>query len=755
MVERWLRFLMLAYAFWALPVWGGEIRGVVTDAGDGAPLPGVNLRLTGTQLGGVSNAEGRYVIAGVPTGTYQMKASMVGYRPHVLAHLVVQEDGVVVRNLVLQTSVLSLEEIVVTPGRFSVLKHDPTVPQTLSRDEIEEMPHLGEDIYRAVARLPGVSGNDFSSRFSVRGGDHDQVLVQLDGLELYEPFHLKDFAGGAFSIVDVEVIGGIDMTMGGFSADYGDRQSAVVEMKSRTSQVGRRTSLGIGILNTRLLSEGATEQVGWLFSARRGYIDLALKLTGEEEDLSPDYYDLFGKLTFGGDRHRFGLHVLWASDHFHYVDEDDDPFDSAYGNGYAWMTWETTLGSGAHLRSLPYVGRTTTTRDGLTFSSTREPADIVDDNRYTNLYGYKTDLKAKVGDNHFLRFGFDVKRLSAEYDYFHRRRFGSDTTQVFLTPSGTEAGIYLADKWRILDGLTADFGVRYDRHSYTGEGHTSPRAAVALSLGEKTVVRVAWGQYFQAQWIGDLALQYRDTEFRSAERATHYVVGIERNLGPGFQMRVEGYYKALKDNRDWWDNLDDVADFLPELSSRRLHVFPRKGVTRGIEMYLKRDTGGRVNWWVAYAYTKGTEIHDEALSHPSLQGQTRPQKMDQRHTFSIDAIYRSSARWGMSAAWQVRSGWPYTPLHGATNSRGRTYYTLRHADFNTGRYSAFHRLDVKIHRRFTFKRWQLSVSAEVQNLYNRHNVRSFWYWTNGGRTHERTAEQWLPRLPGFTVSAAF
>ena len=254
----------------AVPIIAGEIRGTVTDRTDGSSLPGVNLRLTGTRLGAVSDTAGAYVISNIPSGSYRLEASMVGYRTAVFEDIVVRPEVALRQDVVLQTDVLSLEEIVVTPGRFSVLKRDPAVPQTLSREEVRTMPTLGEDIYRAVVRLPGVSGNDFSARFTVRGGDHGQILVTLDGLELYEPFHLKDIAGGSLSIVDVEVVGGIDMMTGGFPAEYGDRQSAVLEMKSHTPRPGRRTSAGIGMTAARFLSEGATEKVGWLVSARRG-----------------------------------------------------------------------------------------------------------------------------------------------------------------------------------------------------------------------------------------------------------------------------------------------------------------------------------------------------------------------------------------------------------------------------------------------------------------------------------------------------
>ncbi len=82
------------------------------------------------------------------------------------------------------------------------------------------------------------------------------VLVLLDGLEVYEPFHLKDIGGGAFSAVDVMAIGGIDMMTGGFPARYGDHMSGVLDISSVKPQAERRTALGISFMNARLLTDG-------------------------------------------------------------------------------------------------------------------------------------------------------------------------------------------------------------------------------------------------------------------------------------------------------------------------------------------------------------------------------------------------------------------------------------------------------------------------------------------------------------------
>jgi len=86
--------------------------------------------------------------------------------------------------------------------------------QALSKEEIQTIPQFWEDVFRAVTRLPGITGNNYSSRFTIRGGEQEEVLVRLDGVELFEPFLLKDINGAALSIVDVNLIEGVDLLTG-------------------------------------------------------------------------------------------------------------------------------------------------------------------------------------------------------------------------------------------------------------------------------------------------------------------------------------------------------------------------------------------------------------------------------------------------------------------------------------------------------------------------------------------------------------
>ena len=193
---------------------------------------------------------------------------------------------------------IALGEIVVT-STFSILKDEPISGTALSREEIMDLPHFADDLFRAVTVLPGTAAGDISGRFAVRGGYYPEILVQLDGQELFEPFHLKDFQG-VFSILDPEVIGGVDLIPSGYPAQFGDRMTSVLDMTSGTPGQ-RRTNLGISFSNAWFGSAGtfADGKGHWSGSLRRGYLDVVLKFAQDsedqdDEDPSPQYWDAFG-----------------------------------------------------------------------------------------------------------------------------------------------------------------------------------------------------------------------------------------------------------------------------------------------------------------------------------------------------------------------------------------------------------------------------------------------------------------------------
>ncbi|MCK4573168.1 MAG: TonB-dependent receptor, partial [candidate division Zixibacteria bacterium] len=326
-----------------------KIVGRVTDVDSEEALPGANVAILDTYGGTVTDNQGAFALKNLKDGAYRLQVSHVGYENKIVDSLRLSGGQTLELNIELKKEPVSIKGVIVTPGQYSIMGGEPTPKQILSREIIESRPQLSEDLFRAVQRLPGIAYNDFSAKFNIRGGEQDEVLINLDGMEIYEPFHLKDVDGGVISITDVAAVAGVDLMAGGYPANYGDRMSGVFNITSKTpSSDYNRVSVGLSLMNARFLSEGtfADKRGSWLVSGRRGYLDLVLGLVGQDDEVRPKYYDVFTKLRYKlSSSQTLTASFLRADDDLRYLGEQTDDENnqgdtllSSYGNTYFWLT---------------------------------------------------------------------------------------------------------------------------------------------------------------------------------------------------------------------------------------------------------------------------------------------------------------------------------------------------------------------------------------------------------------------------------
>jgi hypothetical protein len=179
--------------------------------------------------------------------------------------------------------------------------------------DVKTMPAFVEaDVFRTLQLLPGVqSSSDFSSALIVRGGSPDENLIMLDGIEIYNPFHL----GGVFSTFNADAIADAEFLAGGYPALYGNRISSVLSITGREGD-SRHNLLfpdkahfvdlsqvhgEVNLLSSKLLAEGPLYKGSWMFSGRRTYFDQVARLYYWYQDEPMDwkyyFYDFQGKIV--------------------------------------------------------------------------------------------------------------------------------------------------------------------------------------------------------------------------------------------------------------------------------------------------------------------------------------------------------------------------------------------------------------------------------------------------------------------------
>ncbi len=730
----------------------GEIVGVVRAAVDSQPIPAARVGLAYRVGEVLTDARGHFRLSFSP-GAYNVTVRAMGYRPG-RVDAVVRAGSSDTMTVFLRPAPISLEEIVVTPSTYGILKESNLVgSHTLTREEVQARPHLGEDVFRAVDRLPGVATHDITAKFHVRGGPHDQVLTTLDGLELYEPFHLRD-AEAALSIIDVESVSNIDLITGGFSVEYGDKLAGVFTMETTAPPPDRMiTTLGLSIQNVSFKNQGSFSagRGSWLVSARRGYLDLILDITDapkEGASFSPTYYDAFAKTNLLlGSRHRLSAQALHAGDEVSALEEDGTTLESSWRSSYVWLTWGAEFTERLSSQTIVSTGRLTRKRIGSDFWNDTLQLLAVDDRQRFHFFGVKQDWTFLVADDVLFKWGVDFKRGASDYGYARWIRewvanatdpqgpawslSAPDSLSLVLEPTGSELGSYLSMRARPVEPFTFEVGVRYDRQTHTGDRTLAPRVNVVLEIAPRTTVRGAWGYFYQSQGLHELRVADGEHLFNVAQRAEHRILGLQHQLYNGIALRIEAYERRISDPIPEFRSLVPQIESVPEEGPEdRIRIDPTRGLARGIELSADYDVGKRIAWSVSYAL---------ASAKDELDGQWFPRPFDQRHTIQIDFAYRPNRAWSLGWAWQYHSPWPGTPENYSTVAlvNGDVVIDRRFGTPYGNRMPAYHRMDARVMRHFPLGRGRLSVFLDVFNVYDRENALAWDYVASTGGSTPR------------------
>ena len=755
----------------------GQIEGRVVTT-DEVPLLGAEVRLDPLVIKTVStDSEGRFKLRAVPEGSYRVIAAAPGFSLGEVSVELSRESPTPELQILLQRVEVTLDSIDVI-GSYSIGRDGPARSSALTAEELLELPHLGDDIVRAVTVLPGVTSNDAVAEFNVRGSLTREVRYELDGLEIFEPYHLKDFQS-LFSIIDPDMLGGVDLFTGGFPVEYGDRSAGVLDLETVTPS-RRSYEVGLSLLNAWGSAANRWERGSYFASARRGWLDIVLDIAGEEESedetrrgRGPTYWDVLSKVAFDlGPAQDLTVQALLASDsndEFEREREDggfeEESTDSSYGNDYLWARHVVLLGQNALVESMLSIGQVDRDRRTAEESPTRDFE--IRDVRSLDVLQARQDFSWQLGDSHFVKSGWEARRYEVEYDYFNQLAlidvvasgFGVEPITRFAGSFESDhLGLYLADRWQITPRFVVEAGARWDRLSLTDEDHISPRINGLLDFGGGWRGRFAWGYFYQSQRPNELQVEDGETSFFGAERAEHRILGLERTFRAQeaiWEVRLEAYQRLIEDVRPRFENAFQTFVLNPETANDRIRIAPEAAEARGAELSLTRRGGGTFDWSMNYAWSKAED---------TIDGRDVLRATDQTHAVNLSGSWRPTPRWSFNAVWIYRTGWPTTPVSAAlgTGTDGEPIAIPVVGDLRSVRLDDYHRLDVRASRRFPRKRSVFELFIDVQNLYNRRNDAGFevdgvdfLIDDQGQAVYEPSPEQWLPLLPSFGVSWTF
>lgn len=759
----------------------GEFRGVVREVG-GPPVASASVILyrpgeAAAYRGGLTDRLGAFRLAGLAPGRYDLRVERIGFET--LTRSVELGAGRTELQLEMEPSAVRVAGVRVdaerSRERARFEESAGVTVREMSAAEMRLIPGLAEmDPIRAMEVLPGVvSTSDFAAAFNVRGGSADQNLILLDGIPIFNPFHL----GGFFSVFNGDMVARAELATGGFPPRQGGRVSSVLTVESDPGSGEFQVDAGISLLASRVAVAGGVPRgvenalgVGgtrWRTSVRRSYLDVVLRPVFDLPYALTDLQAVAETWTRGGTRIAFtgytGSDVLDLTR----LDAEDFPLriEWDWGNDVAGIQVSRPRHGGGSLDFRMGYSRFGT---GLQFPD----FDDTDFRSRIHQFSLRGEVEGRPTAGTTFRAGVSADRQG--YDNLAASggtEFGGGSGEGWLLGSWAQ-GDFRSGPW-LVEG-----GVRLDGWRPRDEAEVavlSPRVAMKrfIGAGEDWAVRLAAGRYSQfLHSIRDEELPLGlDIWVLSGDRVPHVVSdqvqgGVEAFLGTRWNVTLEGYHR-------WFDGVA-ASNLAEDPNDPSDDLLRGTGRSWGADLFVRRSGPGP-SGWLSLSLLKATrtfeDIYSGQVPAPVL---TYPPIFDRR--LDLDLVLQLPLPWGVEsgARFTFGTGIPYTRPLSAFNlygprfsAQGRLIWqgeleegaedppgAVILAPRNSTRYPAYHRLDLSA-RRPSYRSWgRITPYLDILNVYNQRNV-LFYFYQYRTEPYTRSGISMFPILPTLGVEVNF
>ena len=759
-----------------------SMNGFVRDESNGEPISYANVFLSNTSMGAATNNEGYFVLSNVPSGTYEINVAMIGYAVH--KEKVDLSIGKSIRlEIRLKKEAIKGAEVLVTAERQKFEKSMESSQIALDLREINSAPAFVEpDVFRTLQMLPGVqTTSDFSSALYVRGSTPDQNLIMLDGIAVYNPYHL----GGIFSTFNTDAIKEADFHAGGFPARYGGRMGAILNVINREGNTEKiRGSANLSLISSKALVEGPIPKWkgmkgSWMVSGRRTYIDKvvdALKLPsgsknsdGSDVPLQFPYYfydyQIKANLDLNQD-HRLTFTRFYGDDvlDFSYEDpvetvsnetvsiqqESQFGLDWPWGNQTNGLTWRWII-------SPKIIAKTF-----LSNSRYRFDFDLSFQDKDTYMYADSTiinftnfnwnifdiikdqtlesEVKYIYSNEHEITGGLQVKKI--RFDLGIQYDLATQDTSFTWNPlslknTTQEISFYLQDRWEVSEKLKVRSGLRITDYNLHNKIYLDPRFGMKYNISDDIALKGNWGLYHQFLTTANnqdenlrlVELWLGIPKEKPASISEHLIGGMEYMSSKNIFYRIELYQKTFKNLLTLkQDNTNEYEGVSQDTTINEF--WDTKGNGRGIELLVKKSSG-RFNGWLGYTLSE-TKYYTEPSGwhHPNF---------DRTHTLNIVGNFEINRDLEISVALTQSSGNPYTKILGRVYDWEQTLYNNSYwypvdsylvGEKNTERYDEYFRIDVGMTRKGgNLFGLEYDTYWQIMNLTRHVNILSYRYRT--------------------------
>ncbi len=199
-------------------------------------------------------------------------------------------------NPVLKKEVQQISTVVITGNQYKKLSGITT----LSPEVVRKIPGANAGVENILKTLPGVnSNNELSTQYAVRGGNYDENLVYVNGIQVYHPLLIRSGQQEGLSFINSDLVRSIDFSAGGFQAKYGDKLSSVLAVQYKRP-VDFEGSLQLSFLGAQASVGGISKNKKFtgIVGIRYRNNSLLVKSKETETDFKPLFVDAQTFLTY-------------------------------------------------------------------------------------------------------------------------------------------------------------------------------------------------------------------------------------------------------------------------------------------------------------------------------------------------------------------------------------------------------------------------------------------------------------------------
>ena len=552
------------------------ISGKVTNSKN-IPILGANVYLDGTYDGTSTNDKGEFSFSTSEKGIQTLVISYISFETYIKTADIASFKNLKIK---LRDDVNSLDAVVINAGTFEAgEKAKVTVLKPL--DIVTTASALG-DVMGALQTLPGTSTVDEDGRLFVRGGEAEETQIFIDGIRVFSPYTPSANnipSRGRFSPF---LFKGISFSTGGYSAEYGQALSSVLQLNTIDEPVEEKTdlsfmTLGLGLGNTQIWGNNS-------FSVNTSYINLApyQEAFPDRNTWNKPVQSLSGEMVY---RHKIkneSLLKLYGA--FSYTDFDLIQDDINYEDGLRFGLKNRNLYFNTSYKNK--FGDNWKLETGMSFTNDHSNIKIINDvvTGNENSMHFKVKLKKQFSNRFKISFGSEYFATDFKEDYAANNSNNIEygfNKNIFA--SFIETDIFFSKN------LATKIGIRAENSELLNEFTISPRISLAYKASKNAQFSLAYGQFYQNPKNEYLKFSQ---DFK-AENTSHLIANYQATK-QGQIFRIEAYYKDYKDLVKYDDNTPIFNSNFNNNGS---------GFAKGFDVFWRQN--GKIkntDYWVSYSY---------------------------------------------------------------------------------------------------------------------------------------------------------